>query len=812
MNSINEYNKNLRFLWVLFFIFLLGITTAFAFESDKELFTEALQSSDTYATREKAEQDPTIVRSRYVNVNFTLLAEEKDVASKSQGDDSLIVLNLFDEVAVTAINERVERRSSSSYTWIGWIPEREVGQAVLAVEGGHMAGNITIGGKMYQVRSIGNGVHAIYEIDQGAFSDEHPPIPVEGLDDSHEADQSSQEDSASTIDIMVVYTDDARAAAGGTSSINAQIHLAISETNQSYANSGIFQRVRLVHAQEVFYAETGDMYTDLDRITSAGDSWLDQIHTWRNTYCADMVSFWVENGGSYCGLAWLMVDVSNNFESAAFSVVDRGCATGNFVFGHELGHNMGAHHDRANANGYGAYSYSFGYQDPGRNWRTIMAYNCPGGCIRVNNWSNPDVLRNGIPMGVPSGQSDSADNRKALNNTAFTVANFRQACGGGSTPEITSPVPGSILNCGDLFFNWSANGTAVSEWQLYVGTMQGGRDILDSGNLGSITSLTVSGIPEDGSTVHVRLRYNSGGTWRFVDYQYTAASNCGGTPSMTSPASGSTLNCTSHQFSWTNPNGSTAFWVYAGSSRGAYDYYNSRNIGTATSHAVTGLPSDGSTVYVRLYYYKNGWKKEDYTYKACTGGGGGTAPSVTSPASGSTLNCTSHQFSWTNPDGSTAFWVYAGSSRGAYDHYNSRNIGTVTSHTVTGLPSDGSTVYVRLYYYKNGWKKEDYIYKACTDGGGGTTPSVTSPASGSTLNCTSHQFSWTNPDGSTAFWMYAGSSRGAYDYYNSRNIGTVTSHTVTGLPSDGSIVYIRLYSYKNGWKKEDYTYKACTGG
>ncbi len=811
MNFIYEYYNNLRFFGVLFFVLFIGITTAFAFESNKELFTEVHQSSDTSVTQEKAEQDPTIVRSRYVKVNFDLLAVEKDVVTESQGDDSSIVLNLFDEVTVTAINERVERRSSSSYTWIGWIPESEAGQAVLAVEEGHMAGNITIGGKMYQVMSIGNGVHAIYEIDQSAFPDELPPIPVEEQEISEEADQSSQEDSASIIDIMVVYTDDSRAAAGGTSSINAQINLAISETNQSYANSGISQRVRLVHTQEVSYPETGNMGTDLNRITSTSDGWLDQIHTWRDTYCADMVSFWVENGGSSCGIAWIMQTVSNNFQSSAFSVVDRGCATGNFTFGHELGHNMGASHDRANGGG-GAYAYSYGYQDPSGNWRTIMSYNCPGGCTRVKNWSNPDVLRNGVPMGVPSGQSISADNRKTLNNTAFTIANFRQAFSGGGTPEITNPTPASILNCGDVTFNWSANGTAVNDWQLYVGTTAGGRNILDSGNLGSKTSLTVSGIPEDGSTVYVQLRYNSRGTWQSVDFQYTAASNCGGLPEITSPTSGSTLNCSSHPFSWTNPNGSTAFWMYAGSSMGASNYYNSGNLGTATSHTVTGLPSNGSTVYVRLYYYENGWGKKDYTYKACTGGGGGTTPEITLPTSGSTLNCSSHPFSWTNPNGSTAFWMYAGSSKGASNYYNSGNLGTATNHTVTGLPSNGSTVYVRLYYYKNGWGKQDYTYKACTGGGGGTTPEITLPTSGSTLNCSSHPFSWTNPNGSTAFWMYAGSSKGASNYYNSGNLGTATSHTITGLPSNGSTVYVRLYYYKSGWEKQDYSYKACTGG
>ena len=57
---------------------------------------------------------------------------------------------------------------------------------------------------------------------------------------------------------------------------------------------------------------------------------------------------------------------------------------------------------------------------------------------------------------------------------------------------------------------WNANGTAVSEWWLYVGTSPGARDILDSGSLGSATSMTVNNLPTDGSTVYARLFYRNG--------------------------------------------------------------------------------------------------------------------------------------------------------------------------------------------------------------------------------------------------------------------------------------------------------------
>ncbi len=52
-------------------------------------------------------------------------------------------------------------------------------QVILVVDDGIVAGNVTIPGALYQVRYIDNGVHAIYEINQSAFPEEAPPIPIE---------------------------------------------------------------------------------------------------------------------------------------------------------------------------------------------------------------------------------------------------------------------------------------------------------------------------------------------------------------------------------------------------------------------------------------------------------------------------------------------------------------------------------------------------------------------------------------------------------------------------------------------------------
>jgi hypothetical protein len=101
--------------------------------------------------------------------------------------------------------------------------------------------------------------------------------------------------------------------------------------------------------------------------------------------------------------------------------------------------------------------------------------------------------------------------------------------------------------------------------------------------------------------------------------------------------------------------------------------------------------------------------------------GGGTAnAAITSidPPNGSTLTGASQTFSWTGT-GITEWWLYVGTTKGARDILNSGSLGTALSTTVNGLPTDGSTIYVRLWHKEGSWLFTDYTYTAFTTGSGG---------------------------------------------------------------------------------------------
>lgn len=323
--------------------------------------------------------------------------------------------------ARAAVLTAFERRSVEDYTWRGRLEEGE-GSVTLTVHGASLAGFIEEGNTVYEIVPRERGISSLVLLDPDDF-----PECGTGNEQAVEPDSGAEEaavpaapDTAARIDVMVLYTAKTRAAAGGTANIQATAQAAIDAANTAYANSQISQRVRLVYTGEVTYDETtGDYYAHLSWLTADP-----AVAALRQTYHADLVDLMVEDA-QYCGLSWLMTSVGPSFAGSAFSVVTRSCAVGNFSLAHELGHNMGAHHDPANG-GTAAYPYAYGHFVSGA-FRTVMSYSsqCTASCPRVSRFSNPDISY----LGYPTGIAEARDNHRTLNATAAVVANFRQDLG-----------------------------------------------------------------------------------------------------------------------------------------------------------------------------------------------------------------------------------------------------------------------------------------------------------------------------------------------------------------------------------------------
>ncbi|MEW6533953.1 MAG: reprolysin-like metallopeptidase [Thermodesulfobacteriota bacterium] len=375
----------------------------------------------------EAPLSPQTVRSLAVSVNV------KQLTSTQNNRFSIL---LPDRESMVILKTREERVGARGFVWHGKVEKDALSSATFSVVENAVVGNIiTSKGKFVRLRYGSEGIHFVEELDASKFPPEGEPIPRAegpGVEDR----EPCATDGPGEIDVLVVYTQDARTGAGGADAMEATVYLAVAETNESYLNSSINQRLRLVHLAEVSYTESGNMTTDLINLRGTTDGNMDNVHTLRDTFGADALVLITENGGGSCGKAFIMTNVGNAFQDSAFAVVERSCATGYYSFGHELGHVMGARHDwTVDSTNNSPYAYNHGHTQPTPTtagvspWRTVMAYPdaCTSvgvNCTRLQHWSNPNITWGGDAMGVATG-GQQEDNRQTLNNTALTVANFR---------------------------------------------------------------------------------------------------------------------------------------------------------------------------------------------------------------------------------------------------------------------------------------------------------------------------------------------------------------------------------------------------
>jgi uncharacterized cupredoxin-like copper-binding protein len=387
-------------------------------------------------------------------------------------------------------------------------------------------------------------------------------------------------------------------------------------------------------------------------------------------------------------------------------------------------------------------------------------------------------------------------------NWEFNDYTYTAAVSSGKA-VITSPAPNSVLTGSSVTFSWSA-GTAT-QYHLYVGTTGAGSSNVFSANTGTAVTQTVPGLPTTGGNVYVRLWSLVGGAWEFNDYTYTAFTGAGGTKAaITSPTPGTTLSGSAVTFTW-NAGTATEYHLEVGTTAAGSSNVFSANTGTALSQLVTGLPTNSSNVYVRLWSVVGGiWQFNDYTYTSAAGTG---KAAMTSPTPGTTLPGASATFTW-SAGTATQYHLEVGSTAVGSNNLFSANTGTALSQLVTGLPTAGGNVYVRLWSLVGGaWQFNDYTYTAAAASG---KAAITSPTAGSTLSGAAVTFTW-SAGTATQYHLYVGNTGVGSSNLLSVNTGTALTHLVTDLPTNGSAVFVRLWSQVNGvWEFNDYTYTAAT--
>ncbi len=135
--------------------------------------------------------DPLAARRRLVTIDFGLLAPSGfAVAAPADGTPTdalssdrptlgrLLRLNLFDDAVFTGLVERIEPTFSGGYALSGRLVDVDFGTMTLVVNGDLVAGTVRTPEATYQIRSPGNGLHAVSEVDPARLLPLGEPISL----------------------------------------------------------------------------------------------------------------------------------------------------------------------------------------------------------------------------------------------------------------------------------------------------------------------------------------------------------------------------------------------------------------------------------------------------------------------------------------------------------------------------------------------------------------------------------------------------------------------------------------------------------
>lgn len=336
---------------------------------------------------------------------------------------------------VTLVRRTSEIQKDGSVTWLGEVQETGERAVLMMWNNALLTGYFAYNGTIFSLESLGGGIHATAEMDPLALPPDHAPgaardsvsiptpiapatlprpPPEPKVPPFPDPDRQALEANNITIDLMLLYTENATK--HYIRDPQDLLALAVKEANETFRQSGLGNiRLQLVHTQLIDYdGTTGDQFVHLYRMVD-GDGAFKDVRKLRNETRADIVGLIIDNPNG-CGLSTRVGADADE----AFFVVHHSCATITMSIAHEVGHIIGARHDRFVDKGDSLFPYGYGHVN-GAKWRDIMGYKegC-GGCPRIPFWSNPRILYKGEPTGTPA-----ADNARVILELAERVSQFR---------------------------------------------------------------------------------------------------------------------------------------------------------------------------------------------------------------------------------------------------------------------------------------------------------------------------------------------------------------------------------------------------
>jgi hypothetical protein len=286
------------------------------------------------------------------------------------------------------------------------------------ITGKLVSGFVNLDNRTLRFMQTGASAFALETQDNGGLPDEGPSQRQPGaLDDL--SSRTPHGTTAPEISLLLFYDDAVKTEVG--SALDAFVRDRQAELDSTYSSGShpAGFRVKIIDSAPYGAVSTSDPSTLLNELSRNA-----AVIKLRDDRKADLVALVVTTINNACGIG--------NFyyrgdKARAFSVVQKSCAEKQFSLSHEVGHNLGADHDRDNARLNDPAACNYGFKSPVARKRTVMAYNCiaPQVCKQREPYFSSETIREGtVPMGVDCAKPAPADNMSVVKKTAATIAAY----------------------------------------------------------------------------------------------------------------------------------------------------------------------------------------------------------------------------------------------------------------------------------------------------------------------------------------------------------------------------------------------------
>ncbi len=364
------------------------------------------------------------------------------------------------------------------------------------------------------------------------------------------------------LDVLIVI--DSNWGPSSESQLIAKGLTAIAESRVAFEDSGIDAGIRVVGIEDVAW-ETTPTATDTcdarNNLSDGADGVADIVHTYRDTYGADLVFGVIDDelpqGGAGCAFATEYPDAATTAWRGYFTVEANniGGTNPSYTPTHEIGHALGVHHEREDCdNSFPNYACGYNWPDP---LEVAPTYSpCPGepfrsvnsrdttvmigtnviNTPRINKYSGlsvaheypacsgpPDTLKQPTGSTVTNSDGEWTDAARRINETLPEVLDYRPANAINGGAELILPLPGATITSTNPTFEWNA-ASPVGRYWLEVYDPGSGTSYHDA----LVTNTSIA-VPLNPSTrIAVRLWTDMSDhvgqdRWTWVDHRFNTA-------------------------------------------------------------------------------------------------------------------------------------------------------------------------------------------------------------------------------------------------------------------------------------------------